>query len=92
MYLDLKKAFDIVDTGILLSKLEMYGIRNNELRWFHNYLTGRSHVVSANGAISDSRDIDVASPRDRFLDHYYSLFLLIIIIIYVLPSKRMVQW
>ena len=47
---------------ILLSKLEMYGIRNNELRWFHNYLTGRSQVVSVNGAISDSHDIHVGVP------------------------------
>ena len=43
VYLDLKKVFYTVDTSILLSKLEMYGIRNNELMWFDNYLTGQKY-------------------------------------------------
>ena len=38
-----------------------------ELRWFHNYLTGRSQVVSVNGAISDSHDIDVGVPQGSVL-------------------------
>ena len=74
VYLDLKKAFDTVDASILLSKLEMYGIRNNELRWFHNCLTGRSQVVSVNGAISDSHDIDVGVPQGSVLGPLPLLF------------------
>ena len=44
-FIDLKKAFDTVNYEILLAKLENYGIRNNELLWFRNYLTNRQQYV-----------------------------------------------
>ena len=41
VFIDLSKASDTVDHKILLSKLEIYGIKGNMLKWFENYLTNR---------------------------------------------------
>ncbi len=40
--------FDTVHHGILINKLEKYGIRGIANDWFSSYLTGRKHFVSLN--------------------------------------------
>lgn len=54
VYLDLSKAFDTVNPKILLQKLNLYGIRNKSLDFFHSYLTGRSQVLKYNSFTSTS--------------------------------------
>jgi hypothetical protein len=51
VFMDLKKAFDIVDHEILLAILEMYGIRGKVLDILRSYLSNRLQMVK----IGDSR-------------------------------------
>ena len=44
-FLDLKKAFDITDRDILISKLLKTQVRGNELKWFTIYLHERKQFV-----------------------------------------------
>ena len=53
VFIDLAKAFDTVDHKILLSKLNHYGIRDNEYNWFKSYLSDRYQVTLVNDTQSE---------------------------------------
>jgi len=60
VFLDLKKAFDVVSHDILLKKLEHLGIKEIALNWFTSYLEGRSQQVDINGSTSSMKAIDIS--------------------------------
>ena len=44
-FIDLSKAFDTVDHNILLENLSMYGVKANNLKWSHSYLSNRKQYI-----------------------------------------------
>ena len=54
---DYRKAFDMVDHGLLLKKLETYGVIKQELKWCHSYLLDRKQVVVLD--VNESREAPV---------------------------------
>ena len=42
VFVDLKKAFDMVDNRVLCNKLKLYGIQQRALSWFKCYLSNRA--------------------------------------------------
>ena len=65
LFLDLKKAFDTVDHQILLSKLEVYGIRNQALSLFKSYLENRTQICVVEGIESELKKLYVVFYRDQ---------------------------
>ena len=66
IFFDLKKAFDTIDHDILLVKLSMYGVLENELKWFTSFLSVKKQFCYVNG---------IHSLFMEFLrDHVWDLF------------------
>ena len=71
IFLDLSKAFDIIDHGLLMKKLEIYGIRSNVLHWISSYLSDRSKCVSIDGVLSNPEKIICGVPQGSVLGRLF---------------------
>ena len=67
LLIDFSKAFDMVDHGILLNKLEHYGIRKHHLNWFKTYLRDRQQFVQINQQNSDRQSLKYSVPQGSIL-------------------------
>ena len=74
IFINLKKAFDIVDHDILCQKLYLYGVQDRELAWFKSYLSNRKTFARANGVYSKIEEIDIGVPQGSCLGSLLFLF------------------
>ena len=67
VFIDLSKAFDTIHHGLLLKKMERYGIRGTANKWLMSYLTNRNQYVSINNIESEKRNITYGVPQGSVL-------------------------
>ena len=56
-----------MQSGILLLKLEHYGVRGSALKWFKSYLSNRQQYVTYNGVSSQLKNIYCGVPQRSVL-------------------------
>jgi len=57
VYIDFRKALDVVSHEKLFHRLYYYGIRGNVLLWLKNFFTGRTHQNRVDSSLSDLADL-----------------------------------
>ena len=73
--LDMSAAFDLVDTNLLLKKLNLYGFDENSVQWTRSYLTHRSQGVYIDGAMSSLLALEAGVPQGSILGPlFYTIF------------------
>jgi hypothetical protein len=71
-FLDLTKAYDVLNHKVLLSKLNSYGIRGVAKLWFESYLLHRKQCVEINSMkqgiyVSTTSKIEHSEPQGSIL-------------------------
>ena len=71
--IDLSAAFDLVDSGILLKKLAIYGLDKNFLSWIQSYLSDRHQAVWIDHVFSDFIPHSIGVPQGSNLGPLFFL-------------------
>ena len=67
IFMDLSKAFDLINHSILKHKLEHYGFRGTFLDLIMSYVQNRQYFVSANGHKSSTKTVNIGVPQGSIL-------------------------
>ena len=67
VFINLKKAFDTVNDDLLVSKMNVYGIRGIAIHVLSNYLTNRKQYVNVDGHSSNLLDVTCGVPQGSIL-------------------------
>jgi hypothetical protein len=67
VFVDFKKAFDVVNHHLLLRRLEQYRVSDTALSWFTSYLTDRFQFVALDGNLSERLVVKQGVPQGSIL-------------------------
>ena len=73
LFIDYRKAFDTVDSNLLLLKLFHYGFDNPALKLIGDYFTNRSQSTKVNGKLSLQAEIPLGVPQGSCLGPLFFL-------------------
>ena len=71
LFIDFKKAFDLVDYGILLNKLALMNVNKSFWFWVKSFLSGRTQQVRINQTLSSIGGCPDGVPQGSALSRLY---------------------
>ena len=69
--IDLQRAFDTINHGILSIKLSIIGFSDHSVKWFQSCLSNRKFMVNLENSFSKFQAYHAACHKDQFLVLYY---------------------
>jgi len=73
LFIDFKKAFDTVDSSLLLSKLNHYGFDTEALILIANYFKNKQQVTKINNHLSSPKPMLLGVPQGSILGPLFFL-------------------
>ena len=70
LFLDFRKAFDLVDHATLITKLSLYKFSPSAIHWFTSYLCCRQQAVKSSEGLSEFYMYVRESPKAQFRAHF----------------------
>lgn len=67
LFIDYRKAFDLVDSNILLAKLEAYGFSETAMKLLRNYFTNRTQKTRYDNQFSSFMEVLLGVPQGSIL-------------------------
>ena len=64
---DLQKAFDTFDHGVLLEKMKYFGFRESVIKWFESYLSNIKFLVGIDNVFSEAGTLKYCVPQGSIL-------------------------
>ena len=73
IFMDLSKAFDVIDHKILETKLKHYGFRGKFLEFLLSFIKDRKYFVHINGKSSETKTVNIGVPQGSTLGPLFFL-------------------
>ena len=77
LFVDFRKAFDVVDHSILLDKLTKYKFNFKTMKWFRPYLSNRHQVIVSGNNISAFMQVKSGVPQGSILRPTFFFFIIL---------------
>jgi hypothetical protein len=73
LFIDFRKAFDLVDSKILMLKLKKYGFDQQAIQLISNYFENRTQMVKLDNVLSSTQPIKLSVPQGSVLGPLFFL-------------------
>jgi hypothetical protein len=71
VFIDLKRAFEVIDRKCLIEKMKGYGFQGKVLIWISSYLDSRKQIVKFNKEMSTAKSCNFGVPQGAVLGPFF---------------------